>query len=341
MPRGASTNITYRRIHVEEQGAHLESMAVRLNGAGILPFFVTPSNELYFLLGKEQHVDNWRGSRRWSAFEGGARDAEGAEETALREFVEESLGVVEMDREVARQHLRRHALRVVFINTSTPLPTKHVTYVCQMPWVERMEENFHVAREYMLSLRELARTFRSLSSKFPRRYPFFVEGSQVDLSTETAAALNSEAEVEEVEEVLGAALQPPMHGCCLRVCYRTSRGRVRRHHYVSEEPEVTAYVEWFEVRRELCELLRSRPAAVPANHPALTVQWGGCGTSAGRVLQDVHVSDDCLEKMSVRLWNAKQMRAASETGMLDGEHPRVFFLPVIKTICTEFGLDLE
>ena len=62
-----------------------------LCGAGILPFCISEKGELLFILGKEQSVQNWKGSERWSAFEGGTKNNENSIQNATREFEEETL----------------------------------------------------------------------------------------------------------------------------------------------------------------------------------------------------------------------------------------------------------
>lgn len=84
-----------RTRYVEQQSS--KRVRGRLAGASILCFMVDPTYRgVYFLLGKERHNSRWpSGSGKWSDF-GGSVDAVGdsAEETAAREFVEETLAVV-------------------------------------------------------------------------------------------------------------------------------------------------------------------------------------------------------------------------------------------------------
>jgi 8-oxo-dGTP pyrophosphatase MutT (NUDIX family) len=69
----------------------------RLAGASLLCFSVDPTYScVYFLLGKERHNVRWpSGSNQWSDFGGRVSSSDDcAEETAAREFFEETLAVV-------------------------------------------------------------------------------------------------------------------------------------------------------------------------------------------------------------------------------------------------------
>lgn len=64
-------------------------------GAGIIPVATHPVTcERIVLLAREGKHHNYRGSLKWSGFEGGRREHETVRETALREWREESLGCV-------------------------------------------------------------------------------------------------------------------------------------------------------------------------------------------------------------------------------------------------------
>ena len=62
-------------------------------GAGIVPVARAPDGDLRVLLGRERFLPQWKGSCRWSGFEGSRKEGETLLQTAVREFSEESLGV--------------------------------------------------------------------------------------------------------------------------------------------------------------------------------------------------------------------------------------------------------
>ena len=69
--------------------------------AGILPYS-TVGGELRLLLGKEQHIPGWNGSKKWSPFGGGVEDGESGQEAALREGGGGTLGLWGTPSELAR-----------------------------------------------------------------------------------------------------------------------------------------------------------------------------------------------------------------------------------------------
>lgn len=143
-----------------------------LLGAGILPFTQTPDGGIYFLLGQEHYVSGWRGSHTWSAFEGGRKgDDPTMWHTAAREYMEESLGVLEghcnnsaTERVVESLQNHQYALRV-----SLMMPTKkdsgrqrrrpsdsnstvkhHLTFVRHFAWSDDLDSKFTNLRELLL-----------------------------------------------------------------------------------------------------------------------------------------------------------------------------------------------
>ena len=128
----------------------------RLAGASLLCFAVDPSFScVYFLLGKERHNVRWpNGSNRWSDFGGRTASSDTcAEETAAREFFEETLAVVKyFDTDTLPRQgwgdivddLRsgRYAMRL----TQGDSRRKFVTFVKQIPWDPAVVSRFSTYR---------------------------------------------------------------------------------------------------------------------------------------------------------------------------------------------------
>lgn len=78
-----------------EHAAFSPDVVERLTmGAGVIPVSRDPNGEYHLFLGRERYQPSFRGSCRWSGFEGSRKEGESAVETASREFQEESLGVI-------------------------------------------------------------------------------------------------------------------------------------------------------------------------------------------------------------------------------------------------------
>jgi hypothetical protein len=74
----------------------IKNIGIEKRVGEILCYSIEPtSNTLYILLGREQHIKNWdEGSLKWSGFGGLINTNESIEHGTAREFVEETLGVV-------------------------------------------------------------------------------------------------------------------------------------------------------------------------------------------------------------------------------------------------------
>ena len=81
---------------MEIQYSSFELKDVDENGtsAGVIPFSRNERGQVVVLLGRERFNSKWKGSCRWSGFEGGRNRGETLDETCDREFVEETLGVI-------------------------------------------------------------------------------------------------------------------------------------------------------------------------------------------------------------------------------------------------------
>jgi hypothetical protein len=131
----------------------------RLAGASLLCFSVDPNFScVYFLLGKERHNVRWpNGSNRWSDFGGRVSSLDGcAEDTASREFFEETLGVVKYFEgdQLPRQGWRdiaadlkdgRFTMKLTQGNSSR----KFVIFVKQIPWDPEVVSRFSTYRSYL------------------------------------------------------------------------------------------------------------------------------------------------------------------------------------------------
>ena len=64
-------------------------------GAGIVPLIVE-DDQLFFLFSRESYVPKWKQSNKWSTFSGASKCLESQQDTACREFMEESMNIWDM-----------------------------------------------------------------------------------------------------------------------------------------------------------------------------------------------------------------------------------------------------
>ena len=143
----------------------------RIVGASLLCMVVDPVwFRVYFLLGKERRTPHWRaGSNKWSEFGGKVcADAPTAEETAAKEFVEETLAVVKFfdhDTLPRTQYADiatslcngDYIFKIKIIFGAVGDPCHHVTFVKQIPWDPATVARFQTCRDLIVRPTGLSR----------------------------------------------------------------------------------------------------------------------------------------------------------------------------------------
>lgn len=137
----------------------IKTVRRQLIGAGIVPFQVTNGNQVVFYLAREKHVRQWRGSLKWSGFEGGARMGESAIETADREFYEETIGAHHNSNVSDELRRRDYALEII---TSHPNHQQYVTYVKRFENFEKTVRRFALIRASVEGAHALTRQLDGL-----------------------------------------------------------------------------------------------------------------------------------------------------------------------------------
>ena len=134
----------------------------RVVGSSILPYAIDETfGNVYFLLGKEQVVENWTGSEKWSDFGGAAHSRESPPYTAAREFTEESCANVRIyaAEPMPRQSFVPLAMALqneeYTFKLETPVGREgvYITYVMQIPLQPEATEVVEHARAALLAYR--------------------------------------------------------------------------------------------------------------------------------------------------------------------------------------------
>lgn len=138
------------------------------SGAGVLPFARRPDGALVVLLARERYFPAWRGSCRWSAFEGTRLPGETVAENAAREFDEESLGVLRAVLPEGMHALlekRTYAFRIVLrILSDNPVQRYHCTYAVEVPWCPEFPQDFSATRTRLELIERLAQEWEHARS---------------------------------------------------------------------------------------------------------------------------------------------------------------------------------
>lgn len=285
-------------------------------GAGILPYSVR-NGEVHFLLARERSVMHWRGSHKWSAFEGSRKPGEDACTNASREFVEESLGVVPLfddcrDTESVRRGLsgEKYALRVATKRGDSV----HVTYVVYVPYMDQVVDDFTNMRKRVMQLSKLVADFAS-SASF-RDYPDF----------------NSHFRGFDIDRVASAVVEDK----AMKItCIGGSPAVMRSIHLPADATYVTLMQQKIKANAAV-EVFLARQVDL-RDHPC--IERSAVVASRGEQKPPrFRINCDFLEKDCLRYWTAGEVQEAiRNNGIFKKEMYRPYFMPVIDATVANLG----
>ena len=286
------------RIHMESAAFAGESIERCGMGAGVLPVARLPDGTFRVLLGRERFSAQWKGSCRWSGFEGSRKERESMQETALREFTEESMGVVADDIAAALAEKRFWFRIVLNITTDRRVERYHTTYVVVVAWDPDLPKRFERKR---LQVEHIDRTAQEWRHARPPLLGSHVVGPVRKSGAQTT--------------VWRTALQSP---CILCSPWMPDPDDPTLVKAVVEDDGLG---EW--------DTMRARLERCMLDHPAVRAErddhWG--------LLQDVTIVKDHLEKDQVRWWTSEELEEVlNGRGQLGQDRFRPYFLPVLQLL---------
>jgi len=280
-------------------------------GAGVVPVAVAHDSEYRVLLGRERFMPQWKGSCRWSGFEGTRKEGEKVIETAFREYTEESLGEVtpKWNEKILQEQYWR--LIVLRIENDRNIERYHSTYVIRVPWDDAIPERFLQTRMKLENLDRAAQEWRYsrpviLGDSYDVRISIgpvlsHPEGG-VSISRVVSIGMNNVYPWADIEHFDGQVLQTA------HVTGEAALGMLawNRHRERTEQ----SMVEHMAVNVRRC------------------TRWN--------LLQSATVSRDFLEKDQMCWWTLHELRRALENrGNLGTHRFRPYFLPVLQTLLQE------
>jgi hypothetical protein len=320
-----------------------DDIEARGMGAGVVPVARDDRGQLRLLLGRERYVAHWKGSCRWSGFEGSRKAPETLVATAVREFGEESLGVVCPDA-AARLDRGDYWARIVLrVLSERRAERYHATYVLPVAWDEALPARFLRTR---LGLEHVDRAAQEWRYARP-----VVLGDEDDAEMEVGEVVEEEEEEGE-DEHEGVAEGRPATAVVVVVRRRVRRAVLATPPWTEEAQEEEekddedgedaqparrrhTVVHVARLRGEAAEgmrrweRLRQRVECALFDHPGLRVRRG----AAWGQLQAVEVVRDHLEKDQVRWWSVPELWQVLEgRGQRGADRFRPYFLPVLQTL---------
>lgn len=308
-------------IQVQKTHFEFDQIKESIVGAGIIPVAVDARERIHLLLGKERYINHWRGSLKWSGFEGGRKSGEDIEQTAAREFLEESLGTVPLrgceptvESIVAALRNELYTTRIVLciLHGEDSERRYHVTYVFESTLSEKCVEDFSAQRHRLLELDAMANELARAS----------LHVSKADLPFEDKEYKS--------RTVLGVSRVERVDKTVLLIDFQDVDG-VTRNERVEDVSEdlCDAYSNWFLLRQRCSTQLKKEEACALA----LCIKKDGNG-----LVTDLQVIDDFIEKQSIRWWSASELEVVFlNGGLYRTEYFRAYFLPVLQQTLKELG----
>lgn len=306
-------------MQVERAAFHTADIEAYGMGAGVVPLAIDPAGTYRVLLGRERFVPQWKGSCRWSGFEGSRKENECMQDAAVREFCEESLGVLTTTCGMATTlSNRNYWIRIVLKihQERRTINRYHTTYVVPVQWDADAPHRF-------LRLRMNIEFIDRAVQEWCYARPMVLCDEHMDIGPIARQTLDGD-EGDVVATVLRKARSgdvtvdiPP---------WTTIGDGVQR--AILHGKAAVSCLEW--------ERQRERVQRTLFQHPSVTVRrcasWG--------LLQQVTVSKDYLEKDQLRWWSIPELhQVLQDRGHFETDRFRPYFLPVLHTLLQELTLD--
>ena len=279
-----------------------DAIELRGIGAGVIPYALDTHGQLMVLLGRERFMSNWKGSCRWSGFEGARKFSERISDVAIREFAEESMDTV-LDRSAIADCIdnKKHKLRIVLkIENSKCNEQYHCTYAIEIKWDTHLPDTFHI-------LRSRIQYIDCLLQEFKCKQLSLFGGNTIEVGS-----------IYEDNESVFATCNPQFvststlkcEGKVFSVCKNSKEGKQLK---------------------EL-KLVRERIGRALLEHPCIRVTRG----EIFGYIQNIDINKDYLEKDQIRWWSFDELKeVVSCKGVYKNERFRPYFLPVLQTFLEE------
>ena len=298
-------------------------------GAGVVLFTVI-GRTLFFVLARERYVRFWKGSLKWSGFEGASMRDETDVQTATRELREETLDSFSDTGVTDELKKGRFAMKVVASCKHTG--RKHVTYLEEVGDCGPCIERFRHTRQRIQRITSLLSKLKIIQckletynahlsatgSEFPLPFPAarYVEGQDIFLVKDVLSVRFTATQM-----LVVFTYQPTNTGTA-------TLEKQTCHDVRTMCDDASRYGEWFTLRGELTRLCAEVDVHCPG---ALECTWSG-----GVHPTDVKVQDAYMEKDNVQLWSLEEIEHLAR-GERQGAIFKGSFLPVLRAIVRVFG----
>lgn len=309
-------------IYMTDTSLNFEELEDKIAGGGILPVACV-DGKYKILLGKERFINHWRGSLKWSGFEGGRKVSENVHQMVSREFMEESLSMVplkttdEHNLEAyesnltqllkTKQYFARILLCIHHTNGESHEKRYHLTYVIEVPYTPECVEAFDCHRKHLIEFHYKLVVFKKLLDQLPKTPPFLRTGESMSNHT-----------VKSIREVKLTDQRMTIH-------YIDADNTVHTYVHTIQENDkdiCILYEKWYNTRKILHNIAKGFkycPKAVQYKY------------DADGLLETASVNDEFLEKQFIRWWDIDDLKDVLKNGgFKKNEFFRAYFLPTLQ-----------
>jgi len=311
-----------KMILIHDTYYDLESIRHKVVGGGILPVCRNKEGKLMILLGRERYISHWRGSLKWSGFEGGKKNDEDVENIAAREFVEESLGVVKLNNELTYStidtvlDILKQSLYCIRLNlcinhndADNVESRYHTIYVIEVPYQPECVEKFEKKRKELVQFRCDLTKWKELLESIPNEFPFIREESII--------------KGKKVKAIVNVTLVN--NTFCVQYLCEDGMYKITRDNFKNEYSSL--YYDWYLLRLQLQENVKMF-SKIP---DCIRVE-----TNCFGFIQDAKLNDEYIEKQSIQWWSIQDLNSVIQNrGFHNTEYFRAYFLPVLQRIIQE------
>lgn len=279
--------------HVEKNGI----------GAGVLPFSINEEGKYCLLLAKEKFNPSWKGSNRWSGFEGSKKVCENYIDNACREFKEESLNTIITGESIKKiLEESRYNLKLVVNIKQEKMQTKyHVTYLVFVPWQTKCIDDFTKIKEKLQSLKMCD----DILTKLYQNLNIF----QLHQKTHIGYILSVKSiESKDDEEM------------CVTYIVKDDDESILEKKVIC--PMDSKACMWQYMRKCITFMLKFY------DHEAIIKTYDYLG-----IIYSVSVIEDYLEKEKMKWWEFDKLeKVISNGGVYENESFKPFFVPIVKSV---------
>ena len=315
-------------INICDAEFDFESVKDQIVGGGILPVSIDEHGIIRILLGKERYINNWRGSLKWSGFEGGKKVDESPEHIAAREFLEESMGLVSLD-DCEKTSIMDNVLQIIqnekyFLrillciehenitihNIREYINRFHVTYVIQIPYKTSYVDDFTYLRRQLSEFQTKLTNFQKLNELVSNEYPYLKEEQIIQ------------------GKKVKAIVQVELDQNILIITYLEEEGLKCIKKDVSSliDCDLYTYIKWFQSRESL-------------NNDIEYLQKFNCIHIEKNCLGffvNATVNDEYIEKQQIAWWSLESLeKVFVNGGYSSNDYFRAYFLPVLQRTIQE------